>query len=51
MILCQAVLLFVAEQTDKLRGEKSRVDDGADGTRAQCHLSPMATPATQWLGA
>jgi SRSO17 transposase len=30
MTLCQLVLLFAAEQTDRLRGEKSRVDDRAD---------------------
>jgi SRSO17 transposase len=33
MILCQLVMLFVAEQTTRLRGEKSRADDGADGAR------------------
>jgi SRSO17 transposase len=31
MILCQLVLLFVAGQTTRLRGEKCRADDGADG--------------------
>jgi|HubBroStandDraft_1064217.scaffolds.fasta_scaffold91902_2 SRSO17 transposase len=31
MILCQLVMLFVAEQTTQLRGEKSRADNGADG--------------------
>lgn len=51
MILCQAVLLFAAEQTDKLRGEKPEVDDGADRTGPQYHLPPMATPTPQWLGA
>ena len=51
MILCQAVLLFVAEQTDKLRGEKSRGDNGADRAGDQYHLPALATPATQWLGA
>ena len=51
MILCQAVLLFVAEQTDKLRGEKSPVDDGADGAGAECDLPAMATPTMQGLGA
>jgi SRSO17 transposase len=30
MILCQLVMLFVAEQTNRLRGEKYRGDDGAD---------------------
>ena len=51
MILCQAVLLFVAEQTDKLRGEKSRVDDGADRAGAEYHLPPLATSSPPWLGA
>jgi SRSO17 transposase len=51
MILCQAVLLFVAEQTDKLRGEKSPIDDGADRAGAQHYLPAMATPTMQWLGA
>jgi SRSO17 transposase len=31
MTLCQLVMLFVAEQTDRLRGEKPGGDDGADG--------------------
>ena len=30
MILCQLVMLFVAEQTTRLRGEKSAGHDGAD---------------------
>jgi SRSO17 transposase len=30
MTLCQLVMLFVAEQTTRLRGEKSRGDDGAN---------------------
>lgn len=30
MVLCQLVLLFVAEQTTRLRGEKSAGDNGAD---------------------
>jgi SRSO17 transposase len=51
MILCQAVLLFVAEQTDKFRGEKTRVDDGADRPGAEHYLSAMATPTPHWLGA
>ncbi len=58
MILCQAVLLFVAEQTDKLRGEKSRpeglafrADDGADGPGAEHHLPALAASASQLVGA
>lgn len=58
MILCQAVLLFVAEQTNKLRGEKpgregfaSRPDDGADGPGAQHHLPALAEATSQLVGA
>ena len=51
MILCQAVLLFVAEQTDKLRGEKSGPDDGADGPSFEHDLPPLAEPTPQLLGA
>ena len=48
MTLCQLAMLFVAEQTDRLRGEKSAVDgvdDGADGAGLE-HLVPAlaATP-------
>jgi SRSO17 transposase len=32
MTLCQLTLLFAAEQTDRLRGEKPRRDDRADGS-------------------
>jgi hypothetical protein len=35
MTLCQLMLLFTAEQTGRLRGEKSRADGGADGRRAE----------------
>ena len=51
MILCQAVLLFVAEQTDQLRGEKSGADDGTDGPGPQHHLPPLATTPPQLVGA
>jgi SRSO17 transposase len=51
MILCQAVLLFVAEQTDQLRGEKPGTDDGADGPGAQRDLPPLAEPTPQLVGA
>ena len=40
MTLCQLVLLFAAEQTDRLRGEKSGGDDRADGPRVE-HAVPM----------
>jgi SRSO17 transposase len=46
MILCQTVLLFVAEQTNRLRGEKSRVDDGADGPGIEHHLPNVAATAS-----
>ena len=39
MTLCQLVLLFAAEQTDRLRGEKSAGDDRADGTGTE-HAVP-----------
>ena len=50
MILCQLVLLFVAEQTDQLRGEKSAVDAGADGASAEHDLSPLAGAALPQVG-
>ena len=42
MILCQIVMLFVAEQTTRLRGEKSAPDDGADGPGLERHLPARA---------
>ena len=44
MILCQAVMLFVAEQTTRLRGEKPAVDvhDGADGAGVERGLPALA---------
>lgn len=50
MILCQAVMLFVAEQTTRLRGEKSAVDDGADGSRLEHHLPLVAGASPQLVG-
>ena len=44
MTLCQLVLLFAAEQTDRLRGEKSGGDDRADGPRVE-HAVPRLAPA------
>lgn len=48
MILCQAVMLFVAEQTTRLRGEKSEADadDGADGAGVERGLSALAGAAS-----
>ena len=51
MILCQAVLLFIAEQTGKLRGKKSGADDGADGPGAEHDLPPLAEATPQSVGA
>jgi SRSO17 transposase len=48
LALCQVVMLFIAEQTTRLRGEKSGpvgADDGADRTGAQRRL-PRLAPAT-----
>jgi SRSO17 transposase len=41
MMLCQLTLLFVAEQTERLRGEKPTVDEGAGSQGAQRSLSAM----------
>ncbi len=50
MILCQAVMLFVAEQTTRLRGEKSAADDGANGPRPQHRLPAVAEASAQVAG-
>lgn len=50
MILCQAVLLFVAEQTGRLRGEKPGPDDGADRPRPQRRLPALAGTPTTLIG-
>jgi len=50
MILCQTMMLFVAEQTNRLRGEKSGVDDGADGPGLEPRLPTLAAPAPQDAG-
>jgi SRSO17 transposase len=42
MILCQAVMLFVAERTTRLRGEKPAPDDGADGAGPERRLPALA---------
>ena len=41
MMLCQLTLLFVAEQTERLRGEKPAVDQGAGGPGAQRRVPAM----------
>jgi SRSO17 transposase len=50
MILCQTVMLFVAEQTTRLRGEKSGVDHGADGAGAEHRLPTLAATASPLEG-
>jgi SRSO17 transposase len=50
MILCQAVMLFVAEQTDRLRGEKPEPDDGADRPRPQRRLPAVAGTPPKVIG-
>jgi SRSO17 transposase len=42
MMLCQLMLLFVAEQTERFRGEKPTVDEGAGGAGAECGVSAVA---------
>ena len=44
LILCQLVMTFVAEQTDRLRGEKYGNHAGASRPSAQRRLSPSAPP-------
>jgi SRSO17 transposase len=41
MTLCQFVMLFVAEQTTRLRGEKYRSDHGADDTGLESALPAL----------
>jgi len=43
MTLCQLVMLFIAEQTTRLRGEKSRGDDGANRAGIE-HAVPRVAP-------
>lgn len=50
MILCGAVMLFVAEQTNRLRGEKSGLDDGADRPRLKRRLPAMAAASPSIAG-
>jgi SRSO17 transposase len=50
MILCQAVMLFVAEQTARLRGEKSAVDDGANRAGPEHRLPALAGTPPQVAG-
>lgn len=50
MILCQLVMLFVAEQTTRLRGEKPGLDDGADRPRPERRLPTVATTSPRHPG-
>jgi SRSO17 transposase len=47
MTLCHLVLLFAAEQTDRLRGGKPRGDGGADGAGDQRPVPVLAGAAEQ----
>jgi SRSO17 transposase len=47
MTLCQLVMLFVAAQTTRLRGEKSRPHPGANGPGVEHPLPPMAAAPLQ----
>lgn len=42
MTLCQLMVLFVAEQTERLRGEKPTVDEGAGGAGDERGVSAVA---------
>lgn len=42
MMLCQLVLLFVAEQTERLRGEKPAVDEGTGGPCTEHAIPALA---------
>lgn len=47
MVLCQLVMLFLAEQTARLRGEKSRANARTDRAGAQRDLPLLAGPPLQ----
>jgi SRSO17 transposase len=51
LILCQLVRLFLAEQTARLRGEKSGADARTDRAGAQRAVPPMATAPLQTVPA
>ena len=51
MVLCQVVMLFVAEQTGRLRGEKpAGGDDGAGGPGDERRVSAVARPPSGHAG-
>jgi SRSO17 transposase len=43
MMLCQLMLLFLAEQTQRLRGEKPALDEGTDSASLECRMPAMVT--------
>lgn len=45
MVLCQLVMVFLAEETARLRGEKSAANAGADRACPQRDLQPLAEPS------
>ena len=49
LILCQLVMTFVAEQTDRLRGEKSGPDHGTGRPSAERLLPPVARQAFETI--
>jgi SRSO17 transposase len=49
MTLCQLVMLFIAEQTTRLRGEKSTGDDGTSRAGAEHAVSSVAPRPLQAL--
>jgi SRSO17 transposase len=51
MVLCQLVMLFLAEHTARPRGEKSRANTRTDRPGAQRDLSLLATPSLQAIPA
>jgi SRSO17 transposase len=51
MILCLVVMGFVAEHTDRLRGEKSRDNNGAGVPRVEPALPELAGESTRNAGA
>jgi SRSO17 transposase len=51
LVLCQLVMLFLAEQTARLRGEKSRADARTDRPGTQRDLPVLARPPLQAIPA
>jgi SRSO17 transposase len=51
MVLCQTVMLFLAEHTDRLREKKSADHHGADRPRVELPVPPVAAPTLWPVGA